>query len=77
MGTIDIDIDATVDSQNHKLKFSWEGDDNAIHNVINEIERVAARAASITPKRFTHEMLQTLRHLENETAVRSVHIEMG
>jgi hypothetical protein len=59
MGTVDIDIDANVDGQNCKFKFSWEGDD-AIRNVMNEVKDLAARTG-ITPKQLTHEMLRSLR----------------
>ena len=44
-------------------------------NIINEIENLPARTG-IPPKQLTHEMLRSLRNLENEAAVRSVRIKM-
>jgi hypothetical protein len=72
MGKLDIAIDANHGGKNWKLEVTWEGDDVAIRSVINDVEDLTAHARGKTPKHVTHEVLRSLRYLENEAAVRSI-----
>ena len=59
MGKMAIHVDADTDGKKFEFAFNWEGDDAAIENVMNSMQKLADHAGT-SPEALAHSFLRHL-----------------